>query len=213
MSGRSLDALTQSIEQQAGRILGPVGTYRVTGVVPLLVAAQHALIKTQIQSLALALAIGLALIGLFMRSWRALIAAVLPNLLPLAGLFVTLVLTSIALDAATVMIASVAIGIGVDDTIHFLSRYRHEKQCGLSTEQAVSNCFATIGRAITFTTLVSVAAFALLGLAEFKPIRYFGCLSALTLALAWVGDVCVLPVCVAWMRVWDRGKTQGGCGQ
>jgi predicted RND superfamily exporter protein len=204
MSDRSLNALTHSIEQQARRILGPVGSYRITGVVPLLVAAQQALIKTQIQSLALALCIGLALIGLFMRSWRALIAAVLPNLLPIAGLFISLVLTDIALDAATVMIASVAIGIGVDDTIHFLSRFRHEKMQGLSTEQAVSNCFATIGRAITFTTLVSVAAFGLLGLAEFKPIQYFGCLSALTLALAWLGDVCVLPVCVAWMRPWDR---------
>jgi uncharacterized protein len=205
MSDRNLNTLTHSIQQQAESILGPVGSYRITGVVPLLVAAQQALIKTQIQSLGLALAIALVLIGLFMRSWRALLAAVLPNLLPIAGLFIALVLTDIALDAATVMIASVAIGIGVDDTIHFLSRYRHEKTRGLSTEQAVSDCFATIGRAITFTTLVSVAAFGLLGLAEFKPIQYFGCLSVLTLVLAWVGDVCVLPVCVALMRPWDKG--------
>lgn len=196
MSSRDLDVLVQAIERQARDTIGTVGTYHITGVVPLLVAAQQSLTRTQIETFGLAMVVVLGLIGLFMRSWRALVAAILPNLLPIAGLFAVMVVCDIALDAATVMIASVAIGIAADDTIHFLSQYRRLIQVSLTPRDAVGVCLSRIGRAITFTTLVSIVGFSLMLLAQFKPIQYFGALASVTMVLAWLGDVCVLPVCV-----------------
>jgi predicted RND superfamily exporter protein len=107
-----------------------------------------------------------------------------------------MVLCDIALDAATVMIASVAIGIAADDTIHFLSHYHKYVKNAATPQDAVVLCLSRIGRAITFTTIVSVVGFCLMLLAQFKPIQYFGALASVTMLLAWVGDVCVLPVCV-----------------
>ena len=196
MSSRDLDRLVQVIEQQAHATIGTVGPYQITGVVPLLVAAQQSFTRTQIETFGLAMVVVLWLIGLFMRSWRALVAAMLPNLLPIAGLFAVMVVCDIALDAATVMIASVAIGIAADDTIHFLSHYRKQMQNGATPQAAVGVCFARMGRAITFTTIVSVVGFCLMLLAQFKPIQYFGALASVTMVLAWLGDGCVLPVCM-----------------
>jgi predicted RND superfamily exporter protein len=196
MSSRDLDRLVQDIDQQAQATLGTVGTYRITGVVPLLVAAQQSLARTQMQTLGLAMLVVLGLIGLFMRSWRALAAAILPNLLPIGGLFAVMVVCDIALDSATVMIASVAIGIAADDTIHFLSHYRRQVKNAVTPEHAAEACLSHIGRAITFTTMVSITGFCLMLLAQFKPIQYFGALASVTMVLAWIGDVCLLPVCV-----------------
>ncbi len=196
MSSRDLDRLVQDIDQQARATIGTVGTYHITGVVPLLVAAQQSLARTQIQTLGLAMLVVLGLIGLFMRSWRALAAAILPNLLPIGGLFAVMVVCDIALDAATVMIASVAIGIAADDTIHFLSHYRRQVKNSVAPRDAAEACLSHIGRAITFTTMVSIAGFCLMLLAQFKPIQYFGALASVTMVLAWIGDVCLLPVCV-----------------
>jgi predicted RND superfamily exporter protein len=142
----------------------------------------------------------LVLIGLFMQSWRALVAAILPNLLPVAGMFAVMVVCDIALDAATVMIASVAIGIAADDTIHFLSHYRRLVKNSATPADAAGECLSRIGRAITFTTIVSVVGFCLMLLAQFKPIQHFGALASVTMVLAWLGDVCLLPVCVVGLE-------------
>jgi predicted RND superfamily exporter protein len=123
-----------------------------------------------------------------------------------------MVLLDIPLDAATVMIASVAIGIADDDTIHFLSCFRREKRAGRDTLTAIHNSFQNAGRAITFTSVVSASGFAILLLAEFRPIQYFGLLAGLTMITGWMGDVFVLPACVASLNLWNgrvrREQTQ-----
>jgi hypothetical protein len=131
-------------------------------------------------------------------------AALLPNLLPIFCLFASMALLGIPLDAATVMIAGVAIGIAADDTIHFLSCFRRERQSGADGPEAIRRTFEKAGAAITFTSVVAAAGFAILLLAEFKPIQYFGLLAGLTMITAWIGDVFVLPACVTTLRLWDR---------
>jgi len=101
------------------------------------------------------------------------------------------------------MIASVAIGIAADDTIHFLSHFRRERQQGKDMANAVQSTFQKTGRAITFTSVVATAGFMILMLAEFKPIQYFGLFGSVTMVTAWVGDVFILPACVASLRLWD----------
>jgi len=204
MSSRDFYALMDYVEKETGEIVRHANESVLTGVVPLLNAAQHSLVETQVRSFALAAGVVLVLIGLFLRSAQATAAAVLPNFLPILVLFAIMGLLRIPLDAATIMIASVAIGIAVDDTVHFLACFRREKQAGHDNLAGVGRTFENAGRAMTFTSVVSAAGFVILLLAEFKPIQYFGLLAGITMATAWAGDVFLLPACAAFLRLWDR---------
>jgi predicted RND superfamily exporter protein len=204
MSSGEFYSLLEYIRQQAFETISMDTTTKITGVVPLLNAAQQTLINTQIQSLSIAAGVVMCLIGVFVGSFRAFIAAVLPNVLPIFGLFAIMAMLNIPLDAATVMIASVAIGIAVDDTIHFLSHYRLERASAQTTEEAVRITLNKIGRAITFTSVVATAGFMILCLAPFKPICYFGILASVTMVIAWVSDVFVLPACVSALGLWEK---------
>jgi len=203
MSSKDFYNLLEVIKEQAKQEIGQLSEYTVTGVVPLLNAAQISLINTQIRTFAIACSVILILIALFMKSIRAMLAAVLPNLVPIFLLFAMMVVLKVPFDAATVMIASVAIGIAADDTIHFLSHYHVEKMQGKSLVDAVRSTYQKVGRAITFTSVVASAGFMILVLAEFKPIQYFGIFGSITMVTAWIGDVFILPACVASLKLWE----------
>jgi uncharacterized protein len=193
--------LTQNLDEQT--------KYTITGIVPLLNAAQQSLIKTQIKSFSLALAVVLLLIGLFMKSFRALVAAILPNILPIFVLFSIMVLTDIPIDAATVMIASIAIGIAADDTIHFLSHFRLLRLSGEQIIPSIRTTLSEIGPAITLTSVVATVGFMILYMSQFKPVRYFGLLAAVTMVTAWLGDVLILPACAAILKLWKPRLAEG----
>jgi predicted RND superfamily exporter protein len=173
-------------------------------VVPLLNAAQRSLITTQVRSFATAAITVLALIGLFFWSWKVFLAAALPNLLPTAIFFAAMAVLHIPLDAATVMIAGVAIGIAVDDTFHFFSCYRAARQSGQDNPTAIYNSYRIMGRGILFASLVATAGFAILLLAQFRPIQYFGLLAGVTMLTASAADFLVLPACVASVNLWNQ---------
>jgi predicted RND superfamily exporter protein len=204
MSSNDFTRLTEFIEQQADEMLPDSATYYLTGVASLSKASEQSLIDTQIRSLSIAVCLILLLIALFMRSLRALVVAILPNLLPIFSVFGIMGLLGIPFDTATVMIASIAIGIAADDTIHFLAHYREEKFLGFNTLDAVGNSLEKAGRAITYTSIVASAGFIILLLAEFQPIQYFGLFTAIIMIAAWAGDVFVLPACVACLHIWER---------
>ncbi len=209
LSSTDFYSLMDFTKEQAAQTISADATCTLTGVVPLLNAAQRSLVTTQIESFAIAASVVLVLIGLFLQSVRALAAALLPNALPILCLFAFMALLRIPLDAATVMIAGIAIGIAVDDTIHFLSCFRTEKRGGLDDLAAVSASFQKASRAITFTSVVATSGFAILLLAEFKPIQYFGLLAGLTMITAWIGDVFVLPACAASLNPWNGRASPG----
>jgi predicted RND superfamily exporter protein len=202
MSSKDFYKLLDSIKRETKQQIGGLSKYTITGVVPLLNAVQISLINTQIRSFGIAFIVILILIALFVKSVRAMLAAILPNIVPILLLFAMMVLLDVPFDAATVMIASVAIGIAADDTIHFLLQFRAEKQQGKNLIDAVRSTFQKVGRAITFTSVVASAGFMILVLAEFKPIQYFGIFGSLTMVTAWVGDVFILPACVASLNLW-----------
>jgi predicted RND superfamily exporter protein len=204
MANSEFHALEDFIERETRDAITGPATYTITGITPLAKAAEDALIDTQLNSFALAGGLILAVIGLFMRSARAVIAAILPNLLPILSVFAVMTLCDIPFDTATVMIASVAIGIATDDTVHFLAHYKEERQAGFRTRQAVSHTLQKAGPAITYTSIVTTAGFVILLLADFKPIQYFGLFTGLTMVTAWLGDVFVLPASVTVLGLWDR---------
>lgn len=165
----------------------------LAGMARLFADQERLLIQGQLHSL-YAVAGMLALLMLVM--WRSVpLAAVsmLPNLAPLALIFAVMGFLGIWLDMATAMIASVAIGIAVDDTIHLLYGYRQRRLAGSSVAWALARTFRRTGRAITATTIVLVGQFLLLALSDFQPTAAFGLLTAFGLVAALIFDLLVLP--------------------
>jgi predicted RND superfamily exporter protein len=206
MANSEFNVLLEYLEHEVRGTIPPPNTFVITGITPLAKAAEDSLIDTQMHSFTLAGGLILVVIGAFMRSFRAAIAAILPNLLPIFSVFAVMTLLDIPFDTATVMISSVAIGIAADDTVHFLAHFKQDKRAGLTTLDAVSSSLQKAGPAITYTSIVTSVGFIILLLAEFIPIRYFGLFTAITMISAWIGDILVLPACVAILSLWDPAR-------
>jgi len=201
MDSSDFYGLLDFIKNQTNQIMPNFVSSQITGVVPLLNAVQQNLIHTQIECFALAAVVVLVLIGLLLHSVRAGLASVLPNVLPVCMVFGLMALIQIPLDPATVMIASVAIGLAVDDTIHFLVCYQRARHTGLDYNQAAKETIVKIGPAMVFTSIVAAAGFSILLLAPFRPIAYFGLLTAVTIVSALAADILLMPGCAKLFRL------------
>lgn len=165
----------------------------LTGMARLFADQERLLIQGQLHSL-YAVAGMLAILMLLM--WRSVPVAafsMIPNLAPVAMIFALMGVLGIWLDMATAMIASVAIGIAVDDTIHLLHGYRQRRQAGSPVAWALARTFRRTGRAVSATTIVLVGQFVLLAFSGFQPTAAFGLLTAFGLIAALIFDLLVLP--------------------
>jgi uncharacterized protein len=165
----------------------------ITGMVPIFVRTLDYIVRSQIYSFALAFAIILVIISVLTRSWRLGMITMLANTLPILLVLGTMGWLRIPLDISTVMIASVVIGIAVDDTIHFLYRFRRERATAAGIEEAVTHTFRQVGTPLVISTLVFFGGFLVLVPSNFVPISYFGLLSGLAVLAALVGDLLLLP--------------------
>jgi hypothetical protein len=166
---------------------------RVTGPTILVANLIDTLIRSQISSLALASVVVFCMVAVLFRSLKIGGLAMLPNLLPILLNLGLMGWAGIPLDTATAMISAVAIGIAVDDTVHFLAEYKHALAEGADVPHAVRLALVTKGRAIVFTSVLLTAAFGILIVSNFLPTTHFGALSALTMISALLADLFFLP--------------------
>lgn len=169
----------------------------VTGQVLRLVNAQQALVATQLESLGLALLVVFLAVWAGLRSWRLTLVAVPPNLVPVAATFGAMAWLGIPMDAATVMVASVSLGIAVDNTIHILLAYRRQRAAGLAAAEAAAAALERVAPAISDATLAACTGFGALGVSAFLPIRYFGLLAAVMMVVALGCHLLVTPALLA----------------
>ncbi len=146
-----------------------------------------------VSTIAALLAIGI----LAFIAFRSIIPSLLALIPLLAGIFTSLilmVLTNIPLDMTTIMVACISIGVGVDDSIHFLLRHHYNKErYPDDPEHAVYETLIHAGRPIILTTVSIAAGLMFLVLAKFQPIRYFGLLIVFTLSTAMFATLMLLP--------------------
>lgn len=197
MSSDRFLALAQHVEHQ---VQAAGLNAQLTGANYLLARMSRTLVFTQLRSLALAIILILGTIALALRSWRLGILAAIPNLLPSLMVFGLMGWCGIQLSTATTMIASVALGLVVDDTIHLLYRYRQLRQIGQEVQHAIADAVRHTGRALVITTLILTLGF-WAGLAgSFKPTVSFSFLIGLTMILALLADLLVLPAVLLLMH-------------
>ncbi|MEZ4685926.1 MAG: MMPL family transporter [Bacteroidia bacterium] len=130
--------------------------------------------------------------GLWFSSWKMAGISLLVNVLPLMAVAGLLGWLGIGIKLSTAVIFTIAFGIAVDDTIHFLSRYRAELKKG--NNKALARSFVSTGRAIALTSLVLVAGFGMLLFSSFEANRITGLFISLALLIAVAADLLLLPV-------------------
>lgn len=160
----------------------------------------QSLFQSQIMTLgAVFIAIGLMFWILF-RSLALALLALAPNILA-AGLVLGLMgLAGIPLDIMTITIAAIVVGIGVDDCIHYLHRFRDEIAVDQDYRAAMLRSHGSIGRAMYYTTLTVVVGFAMLTLSNFTPSLYFGVLTVVAMIAAVAGALLLLPQLIMIVR-------------
>ena len=146
--------------------------------------------------LAMAAGVILTVLTLALRSWRLGLVAILPNAFPLVLAAASLVVMGLELQVASAIAFTVCLGIAVDDTIHFLARYRRERAEGWPIEEAVVRAMLAVGSALVVTTMVLLAGFGVIGLSSIPTSRLFAWLCTLGLLGALLGDLVLLPALV-----------------
>ncbi len=164
----------------------------VTGYVKMMSEMEHYLLNSQIRSLMVAFVVITLMMLLLLRSARLAIFSMIPNFVPIALGLAFMVPMGIALDPGTVMIGSIALGLVVDDTVHFLVRLRRN----LATSDrpgAIEKTMEQTGRPIIQTSIILALGFSVLTLGSFTPNVAFGLISAAVIILAVVADLVMLP--------------------
>ncbi len=192
--GTAIDRLTALSALPEGVRIVP------SGYLPLYVTMMDYVVSSQITSFAVAFVAIFTLLTLLFGSFRMALFAMPGNLLPIFVTLGVMGISGIRLDVATVTIAALILGLVVDDTTHFLYRYREMLHETGDHEAAVSRTLRSTGVAMTTTTVVLVLGFSILALATVKSVAYFGLLAALGLGTALVGDLMVLPALLVTMR-------------
>jgi len=180
----------------------------VTGQVLSLAMAQQNLVSAQLRSLTLAVVLVFLAVFVGLRSWRLTLAAIPANLLPIAVTFASMAWLAIPLDAATVMVASVAVGIAVDNSLHYLIEVSRERAAGSDPIAAARGALAVVAPTIAVATLAAVTGFASLVLSSFLPIRYYGLLSAILLVVALASDLLITPAILAAAVSWKPCRVE-----
>lgn len=187
--------------------------WEITGFGIVLSASSHHLTAGQIKSLSLTLIVVFGIMFLLFLSLRGGLVAIVPNLFPIVINFGLMGWFGIELSVVTSLIASIAIGLAVDDTIHYLFRYNIEYKKNLDKKWALKETIRQVGRPIIFTTLTISVGLSILVFSSFKPTAMFGVLMVITMISALAADLILLPslmLHVELVTLWDLIKLKLG---
>jgi predicted RND superfamily exporter protein len=190
------EGLFLDLVDRANRLLSELPsswTGTVTGQVLRLVNAQQRLVRTQIVSLGTAFLLVFGCLWIGLGSSRLVALAVVPNLAPPLAAFAAMGVLGMPLDAATVMVASIALGIAVDNTAHVLENVRRRMTTDASVRGAVRWTLEHTGSAMVVTSTTAAIGFVSLTASRFVPIGDFGVLATVAMAAALAGDLLLLP--------------------
>jgi uncharacterized protein len=168
----------------------------------------QSLFRSQILTLsAVFLVISLMLMLLF-RSFKLALIGIMPTLTAAALILGLMGWLNIALDIMTITIAAITIGIGVDNTIHYIHRFKLELPRDQDYWGAVKRCHASVGRAIYYTSVTVTLGFSILALSNFIPMIYFGLLTGLAMVIALLANLTLLPLLLVKFKPLGEYATQ-----
>jgi hypothetical protein len=198
--------LIERVQQYARARLPDGVSLRATGNLVLLNRSADALARGQITGLWQVCLVLLVLMSSLFLSVRTGLLSLVPNVVPIIGLFGLMGFAGIDLNVSTSMIAVIALGIAVDDTIHYFNEFKLQLQSSGDPQDAILGVVRSVGRPIVFTAIALSAGFLILCLSNFQPIRQFGFLASFTMAVALVAELMITPglvVSTTVITLWD----------
>lgn len=169
-------------------------SFHFTGMLILYNNMLESLFKSQILTLGVVFGIIMTMFIILFRSFKLAIIGMFPNLVGACFVLGLMGWSGIPLDMMTITIAAISIGIAVDNTIHYIHRFKLEyKKLGDYTK-AMYACHDTIARAMYFTSITIIAGFSVLVLSNFMPSIYFGVFTSLAMFVALLANLTLLPV-------------------
>ena len=168
--------------------------FKLTGAAQLVDRNNEYMVSNMAQGFLCSILI-IALLTFFLhRSWRMVIVFLIPNIFPLIIIAGIMGFAGIELKSATSLVFSIAFGIATDDTIHFISRLKIELGYGKSLIYAFKRTYFETGKPIILTTFILIGGFMSLMLSDFNSTFYFGFLVCITVIIAVISDIFLLPV-------------------
>lgn len=166
--------------------------------------------RSLLQGLGIAVLIVSVLMAFLFQNWRILIIALVPNIFPLLLAGALIGYLGIELEAGVSIVFAVIFGIAVDDTIHFLSKYKLALNKGMEREEAIKITFVETGKAIVLTSIILFFGFLVMLFSIHPPSVVVGLLISLTLLSALVSDLLLIPVMIRWMQPAQQEAIQKG---
>ena len=204
----SYGPFTDWVQQGIDQTIGGRAVVEPTGAVYSLFHIVSSIIEDLIRSFGVAFVIITLMMVLMLRNLRLGLIAMVPNLMPIAAIMGLMGLIGVPIDMSNLLIASIAIGIAVDDTIHFLHHFQAHYLDHGSVEAAISHSFRHSGRAMVSTSVILAMGFCVYITAQMSNLGRFGMLVALTVVFALLCDLFFAPALLrATYR--DRSRAPG----
>jgi predicted RND superfamily exporter protein len=166
----------------------------ITGMPFIDVTMDRSLVKSQFGSLTIAVIFVIIIVGLILRSFSSGIYAIIPIVVAITILFGFMGIAGISLNIGTVLVASVALGIGIDYSIHIISHFNHIYEQSNNLEKALEGSIIVSGKAILINAISVSAGFLVLLFSQIVPLQYFGLLIAFSMIGSSLGALTLLPV-------------------
>ena len=203
---QEISALAERISAYAQERFPPDLKVRPTGNLILLTQTTGDIITGQIRSLSLAASVIFVIMAAMFLSARIGLIAMIPNIFPIVIFFGLMGLSGAVLNLGTSIIAAIALGIAVDNTVHLMTRLSAEVHTAPDQETALLHTLGTVGKPSLYASVILLLGFLVLYFSTFVPIREFGMLSAATMVVAFGADVLLLPALLATTKIitlWD----------
>ncbi|MCU0708204.1 MAG: MMPL family transporter [Pirellula sp.] len=196
---KELRSLNQTLRSSTPSEGNATESYGAAGYYVLLTRLVEHVVADQWLSFAVAtIGIGLAM-AIALRNLRLAIAGLVPAVLPNLVVLGVLGWNGTAVNLGAAMIAAVSMGLGIDSSLHYLFRYRRERELGASGSQALRIAQSETGLAVLMATLALIVGFGSMAFSNFLPTAAFGTLAAWTMLGGLIGNLCILPAIVSWL--------------
>ena len=177
--------------------------YKITGLAVLYNNMLQSLFSSMLNSIIIVYTVIALMLLILFRSVKIMLAGLLPNILIGIGVLGTMGLLRIPLDIMTITVASISVGIAVDNTIHYLYKFKSEYELNKDFNEAMIGSHSTIGRAIFYTASTISIGFLIFSFSNFIPTIYFGIFTALAMFFAFLVSLTLLPILLEKMRAFE----------
>ncbi|MGI6722879.1 MAG: efflux RND transporter permease subunit [Arcobacteraceae bacterium] len=199
------DLLIKKINSDLSSIVPQeIATYRVSNLMVLYNNMLQSLFESQIKTIGFVVAVIFIMFIFLFRNIKVAFIAIFVNIVPIGIVFAIMGIFGIPLDIMTITIAAISIGIGVDDTIHYIHRFEEELKLDHNYLNAMQRSHKSVGFAMYYTTLVVVAGFSILILSNLIPTIYFGLLTVLVMATLLSFALILLPRMLVTLKPYGK---------